>query len=207
MMKPVQITFRNMRASASLEDEVRARVAWLERFYPDLVGCRVLLELPHRHHEHGQPVRVRIELSLPGEDVVVSHEPTLHGRSKDVQEEAHHKDTDIDPAHKLALVAIHDAFDAARRRLEDCARRQRGAVKTHPVPDHGRVVSLPEGEDYGFIETEDGRQLYFQRGSVLDAAFPRLALGAEVAFVEEQGEKGPQASTVRLLGKHHYVAP
>ncbi len=207
MMKPVQITFRNMRASASLEDEVRARVAWLERFYPDLVGCRVLLELPHRHHEHGQHVRVRIELSLPGEDVVVSHEPTLHGRSKDVQEEAHHKDTDIDPAHKLALVAIHDAFDAARRRLEDFARRQRGAVKTHPVPDHGRVASLPEGEDYGFIETEDGRQLYFQRGSVLDAAFTRLTLGAEVAFVEEQGEKGPQASTVRLLGKHHYVAP
>ena len=146
MTRPVQITFRNMRASASLEDDVRARVAWLERFYPNLVGCHVLLEVPHRHHEHGQHVCVRIELSLPGEDVVVSHEPTLHGRSKDEQEEAHHKDTDIDPAHTLALVAIHDAFDAARRRLEDGARRQRGAVKTHPVPDRGRVASLPEGD-------------------------------------------------------------
>ena len=47
MTKPVQITFRNMRTSASLEDHVRARVAWLERFHPDLVGCRVLLEVPH----------------------------------------------------------------------------------------------------------------------------------------------------------------
>ena len=140
MTRPVQITFRNMRASASLEDEVRARVAWLERFHPNLVGCHVLLEVPHRHHAHGQHVRVRIGLSLPGEDVVVSHEPTLHGRSKDVKEEAHHKDTDIDPAHTLALVAIHDAFDAARRRLEDCARRQRGDVKTHPVPDRRRGV-------------------------------------------------------------------
>lgn len=134
MTRPVQITFRNMRGSASLEDDVRARVARLERYHADLVGCRVLLEVPHRHQEHGQHVHVRIELSLPGEDVVVSHEPTLHGRSKDVQEETHQKETDIDPTHKLALVAIHDAFDVARRRLEDRARRQRGDVKAHSVP-------------------------------------------------------------------------
>ncbi len=126
MTRPVQITFRNMRASASIEDQVRARIAWLERFHPDLVGCRVLLEVPHRHHEHGQHVRVRIEMSLPGKDAVVNHEPTLHGHSKDVQEEAHHKDTDIDPAHKLAPVAIRNAFDTARRRLEDSARRRYG---------------------------------------------------------------------------------
>ena len=74
MTRPVQITFRNMRASASLEDEVRARVAWLERFYPDLVGCRVLLEVSHRHHEHGQHVRVRIELSLPDTHPTGVHE-------------------------------------------------------------------------------------------------------------------------------------
>ena len=140
MTRPVQVTFRNMRVSASLEDEVRARVAWLERFHPNLVGCRVLLEVPHRHHEHGQHMRVHIELSLPGENVVVNREPTLHGRSKDEQEETHRKDTDIDPAHTLALVAIHDAFDAARRRLEEAARRQRGSVKTHAVPGGGGVV-------------------------------------------------------------------
>jgi len=131
MTRPLQITFRNMRPSASLEDDVRTRVARLERFHPNLVGCHVLLEVPHRHHQHGQRLRVRIEMSLPGEDAVVSHEPTLHGHSKDLQEGEHQKDTDIDPAHKLAPVAIHDAFDVARRRLEDCARRQRGAVRTH----------------------------------------------------------------------------
>lgn len=124
MDKPVQITFRNMQASPSLEDHVRARVAWLERFHPDLVSCRVLLEVPHRHHAHGQRVHVRIEMSLPGENAVVSHEPTLHGHARDVQERAHHKDTDIDPAHKLAPVAIRDAFAAARRRLDDSARRR-----------------------------------------------------------------------------------
>jgi ribosome-associated translation inhibitor RaiA len=124
MDKPVQITFRNMQASPSLEDHVRARVAWLERLHPDLVSCRVLLEVPHRHHEHGQHVRVRIELSLPGEHAVVNHDPTLHGHAKDVQAAAHHKDTDVDPAHKLAPVAIRDAFAAARRQLEDSAHRR-----------------------------------------------------------------------------------
>jgi ribosome-associated translation inhibitor RaiA len=124
MDKQVQITFRNMRASASLEDHVRARVAWLERFHPDLVSCHVLLEVPHRHHAHGQHVHVRIEMSLPGENAVVNHEPTLHGHARDVQDKAHHKDTDIDAAHKLAPVAIRDAFEAARRRLDDAARRR-----------------------------------------------------------------------------------
>lgn len=135
MTRPVEITFRNIRGSASLEDEVRARVAWLERFHPNLVGCRVLLEVPHRHQAHGQHVRVRIELSLPGVDAVVNHEPTLHGHAKDVEHEAHRKDTSIDQAHTIARVAIHDAFDAARRRLADLARRQRGAVKTHVIPE------------------------------------------------------------------------
>ena len=115
MIRPVQITFRNMRPSLPLEDEIRARVAWLERYSPDLIGCRVLVEVPHRHRRHGRHVRVRIELSLPGEDAVVSH------------------DTDIDAAHKHAVVAIHEAFDAARRRLEDFARLQRGDVKAHSM--------------------------------------------------------------------------
>ena len=134
MIRPVQITFRNMGHSVPLEEEIRARVAWLDRFSPDLVGCRVVVEVPHRHHERGRPVHVVVELSLPGENAVVSHEPTLHGHLKDTHAGEHHKDGDVDAAHKDALVAIHEAFDAARRRLEDFTRRQRGDVKTHPVP-------------------------------------------------------------------------
>jgi cold shock CspA family protein len=69
------------------------------------------------------------------------------------------------------------------------------------------VVSLPSGDDHGFIETADGRQIYFHRASVLVEGREALALGADVAFVEEAGDKGPQASTVRVLGKHHYGTP
>jgi len=207
MIRPVQVTFRRMQPMAALGEDIRARAAELETFYPDIVGCRVLVEVPHRHRGHGQHVRVRIELSLPGEDVVVSHEPTRHGSLKDVQGEAHHKDDDVEAVHKYALVTAHEAFDAARRRLQDVARRQRADVKTHQAPAHGRVTSLPAGDDHGFIEATDGRRIYFHHASVIDEGLARLVVGSDVAFVEEPGEKGPQASTVRVLGKHHYVAP
>jgi cold shock CspA family protein len=79
-------------------------------------------------------------------------------------------------------------------------------VKTHEVPEHGEVVALERADGHGFIQAGEKR-IYFHRASVLDDAFDELTVGTRVAFVEEQGEKGPQASTVRVLGKHHYVAP
>ena len=85
MIRPLHVTFRNMQPREALEENIRARAASLETFYPDIVGCRVLLEVPHRHREHGQHARVRIELSLPGEAVVVNHEPMLHGSLKDIE--------------------------------------------------------------------------------------------------------------------------
>jgi ribosome-associated translation inhibitor RaiA len=131
MTSAIQVSFRNMAVSPALEQEIRARAAWLETFYSGVVGCRVVLEVRHRHREHSRPVHVRIELSLPGKDIVVSHDPTLHATLKHLRGEATYKAEDIEGAHKDALVAIHDAFDVARRRLEDYARRQRGDVKIH----------------------------------------------------------------------------
>jgi cold shock CspA family protein len=114
------------------------------------------------------------------------------------------KESETDSVHRYARVAIHEGFNLARRRLQDFARRQRKAVKTHDIPAHGVVAELSPVEGYGFIEA-DGKQIYFSRSSVLDAAFDELAIGNAVAFVEERGENGPQASMVRVLGKHHYV--
>jgi ribosome-associated translation inhibitor RaiA len=125
----VQISFRNMRRSPALEEEIHSRVAWLDSFYPGIAGCRVAVEIPHRHRRHGQPLHVRIELSLPGEDVIVNHEST----PDTVARSASRKRDELDGEHKDAYVAIREAFDVARRRLEDVARRQRGDVKTHAV--------------------------------------------------------------------------
>lgn len=204
---PVQVTFRNLAHDAVLEQEVHDRVSWLEQFYAGIVRCHVLLEVPHRHRRDGRHFHIRIDLTVPGgPPIAVSHEPSLHGRSKDVEDEAHRKDDEIESVHRYAKVALHEAFDIARRRLEDFAREQRGTVKAHEVSAHGEVVELSKADGYGFIQTGDQR-VYFNRASVLDEAFDVLTVGTPVAFVEEKGEKGPQASTVRVLGKHHYVAP
>ena len=104
-------------------------MAWLESFYPEVVGCRVVLEVPHRHRTRGRRVHVRVELVLPGEDVVIDHQPAVDAAARLKT----HKRDELDGRHKDAVVAIHDAFAVARRRLEDLARRRRGDVKTRAV--------------------------------------------------------------------------
>jgi cold shock CspA family protein len=196
-----------MQHSDSLETIVRDRVAWLEQFYPNVVRCHVTIARPHKHRHDGRHYHVRIVLTVPGSaPIVVTHEPALHGALKDEEQVAHHKQTEAEGAHRDATVAIHDAFDAARRRVEDFAREQRGTVKAHDVPLHGEVVELDPVRGYGVIQSGE-RRIYFHRASVLNSAFDTLTTGTPVAFAEEEGEKGPQASTVRILGKHHYVTP
>jgi cold shock CspA family protein len=141
---------------------------------------------------------VRIDLTVPGKEIVVAHEAGLHATAQDVDAEKLTKEAESDPERKHERVAIREAFDIARRRLQDYARRQRGAVKTTSRRARGRVAQLFEVDAYGYIEAEDGHEVYFQKSSVLNDAFDRLAVGSAVSFVEEPGEKGPQASTVKL---------
>jgi cold shock CspA family protein len=184
MQLPLQIAFRNMDHSAAIEAIVREKAAKLDSFSDHIMGCRVVVELAGKHHEHGNLYEVRIDLTVPGEEIVVTREPSEHTAYKDIQ------------------VALRDAFDSARRRLEDYVRRRRGDVKAHEAIPQGRVSKLFPQESYGFIETADGKEIYFHRNSVLHEAFDRLQIGTEVSFVEELGKKGPQASTVKLVGRH-----
>ena len=185
MKLPLQVVFRNMEASAAVEAKIRERAEQLERLYDQIMSCRVVVEAHHKHHHQGNLYHARVDLKVPEAEIVASREP-----------DEHH-------AHEDVFVAVRDAFDAVRRRLEDYARRRRGQVKPHAVPPHGRVADLyPE---HGKIETADGRLVYFHRNSVIDADFDKLSIGTEVRFVEEAGELGPQASTVYVVGKHHVV--
>jgi ribosomal subunit interface protein len=188
MKIPLQITFRDMEASDAVEANIREKAAKLDQFYDQIMSCRVMVEAPHGHHHQGRLYQVRIDMTVPEGELLVTHEH-------------HHKDH----AHEDVYVAIRDAFDAMKRQLEDYARKRRGKVKTHETPAHGRVSSLSPEEDYGRIKTPDERLVYFHRNSVLDDAFDKLKIGCEVRFVEEMGERGPQASTVTLVGKHHVV--
>ena len=180
-----QIIFRNIAPSEAIEANVRKHIAKLDRFHERIMGCRVVIEAPHRHQHHGKLYHLRIDMTEPGGEVVVNHNPPE------------------DQSHEDIYVAIRDAFDAAKRQLQDYVRRQRCDIKTHEVPPHGQIASLFPDEGYGFIETPDGYEIYFHRNSVLDGDFDQLEVGQEVRFAEEEGEQGRQASTVRVIGKHH----
>ncbi len=188
MKLPLQITFRNMEKSTAMEADVRVKAEKLDEFCAEIMSCRVMVESHHRHHHEGNQYHVRIDLTVPGAELVARREPS-----------AHHAYTDV-------YVAIRDAFDNMRRQLEDYARRRRGEVKHHQEPSHGHISEINREQGYGRIATSDNREIYFHSHSVINAKFAQLDVGVEVSYAEEQGEQGPQASTVRVVGKHHYVS-
>jgi cold shock CspA family protein/ribosome-associated translation inhibitor RaiA len=193
------ITFRGMKGSDALDAAIRAHIDKLETYYPSIKGCRVLVEFLQRHQETGNHYHVGIDLTVPGEEIVVAHEASLHATAQDIEAEKATKKAEPHPERKHAYVAVREAFDVARRRLQDYARRQRGSVKTTVRQPHGRVVQLFPIDEYGHIEAEDGHEVYFQKSSVLKNAFERMTVGSTVSYAEEAGQKGPQASTVKLL--------
>lgn len=186
MQIPLQITFRDMEPSTAVEAGIREKAGKLEQFYDHIMSCQVVVEAPHSHHHKGNLYQVRINMTVPDGELLVNH--------------GHHHQ---DHSHEDVYVAIRDAFDAMKRQLEDYARKRRGKTKKHESPAHGRVLALVPEEGYGRIETPDERVIYFHRNSVLDNGFDKLEVGSEVRFVEEMGERGPQASTVTRVGKHH----
>ncbi len=187
MQQPVQITLRHMGPSEALEQRIKQEVEKLEQFYDQIIGCQVIVEAAHEHQHKGKLYHVRIHLEVPKGNVVVSRE--------------HHDEQ----AHEDVYVAVRDAFDSAQRQLEDYARRRRGKEKRHKSPPHGHIAQLYPGMEYGIIETADGGEVYFHKNALIEGDFNKLEVGDEVRFVEEQGEKGPQASTVHIVGKHHIV--
>jgi ribosomal subunit interface protein len=188
MQIPLQIRFKNLDPSPAIEAAVRKRADQLERFADRITSCRVTIEAPHKHHRQGNLYQVTVDVRTPGDEVVVSRSPGEHH------------------AHEDAYVAIRDAFNATRRQLQNHVRVQRGKVKSHDVPAHGKITGLYPRDDYGTITDNAGREIYFHRNSVVNADFDSLEIAAEVRFDEEAGDKGPQASSVYRVGKHHIAS-
>ena len=188
MQLPLQVTFRNMPRSDAVETKIRERADKLDKFYNSIMSCRVIVEAPHAHHHQGKLFHLRIDLTVPNGELVVS------------------KDAHADRTHEDVYVAIRDAFDAAQRQLQNYARKQRRNVKTHEAPPRGKVTEVFPHMDYGLIHTNDGREVYFHRNSVINGGFDHLELGTPVRFAEEMGEEGPQASTVTPSGKNKHLS-
>jgi ribosomal subunit interface protein len=176
MQLPLQITFSDLPRSDAVEADIRQHAAKLEEFSDHIMSCRVTVNAPGRHKQQGKLYAVHVDLKVKGGEIASTR---------------HHEHEDVH-------VAIRDAFDAVKRRLEDHVRRQRGQTKPHELLVRGRVVGLIEDEGQGFIEDADGNQYYFDRASVTHPSFDKLAVGAQVEFLAELGAQGRQAKRVTL---------
>lgn len=107
MQLPLQITYRDMDPSDAIEAEVRKRAQKLESLYDRIMGCRVVIEAPHRHHQNGRLFSIRLDLTVPGTELVVNRDPQQ------------------DPAHEDVMVAIRDAFNAIESQLRSWVDRRR----------------------------------------------------------------------------------
>jgi len=189
-MDSLQITFRDFPTSEALEDRVRHRAAKLYDLFPKITMCRVSLEAPNLRHQKGHRFLCRVDLVVPNAELIARN-----AEQSDVSENAY--------------AAVDEAFDEVARQLDEYSRRSRWDVKQHDGTPHARVAKLMYGEGpgtrFGFLETHDGREIYFHENSVLNRNFDKLEIGTEVRFAEEDGDKGPQASTVAMTKRRSTV--
>lgn len=108
MQVPVQVSFLGFDRSEAIETLVREKVGKLQQFCPDIVACRVAVSLAQKHQNQGNPYAVRIDLTIPGQELVSNREQ-----------------------HEDAYVAVRNAFGDMRRMLESAVEKRRGDVKAH----------------------------------------------------------------------------
>jgi ribosomal subunit interface protein len=180
-----EVIFNGIRRSPWVETYVAERLAHLEKFSQDITRCHVTLAREQSSQRKGNRYSVMVEVRVPRQhDLAVKKQKQIH-----------------DMRSQLPAI-INEAFGAIETQLKRTVARRRREEKAHNGQPHGMVEKLFAEEGYGFIRgLDDDRQFYFHRNSVLHDDFERLTVGTEVRFAAEQGEEGPQASSVQMVGK------
>lgn len=99
MQVPLQITFRNLPHSGAIASRINQQFAKLQRYCDRIINCQVVVEIPHQHHFKGNSYHIRINLTLPGDKLVINRDSSNNFNEN-------------------AYIAIRDAFDAARRKIK-----------------------------------------------------------------------------------------
>lgn len=188
MQRPLQIAFRNVESSPALETAIRGRVEELEQRFPRIIGCRVVVEVPHRGSESAKvPISFSVEVDVPGRSTVVAKEQQERHESKDDR-----------------LVPMNRAFEAIEKQLEKIsASREDGPETSEAAGESGMIVRLFPEQNYGFVQVDNSQELYFTRNAVAGDAFGELRTGmlVHVTRSSDEGPMGPQANSVRLLDR------
>lgn len=185
MQVPIEISYRNVAKSDALRTQIDRETQELERICNYITSCRIAMEKPHEHQRTGNPYRVRIDVRVPPNHELVATHESQHGEM-----------------HEPLNAVVGQTFSAVRRQLQKLVELQRKEVKTHPEQIAAAIVRklVPEA-NYGFLKTIEGEEIYFHKNSVLQHQFDRLAVGTQVRYVAELGEKGLQATTVQMMDK------
>lgn len=182
---PTEISYRDVQKTDEIETLINEKVDKLEQICYNLSSCRIAIEKPQEHLRSGNPYRVRIEMNVPPGHKLVAKQESGEGEM-----------------HDNVVTVLQDVFDSAQRQLKKLVEQQHGEMKKHPRQEVQAIVKkLFQDRGYGFLETADGREFYFHKNSVLHNDFNRLEIGTGVRFVEQEGEKGPQASSVQIVDK------
>lgn len=188
MQKELQVTYKNMDRSPALDAIIEQRVAALKRLYPRAIGCRVVIEVPHRSAGSAKvPLGVAVELEIP------NHAPII---GRDTQQRREVKDDHT--------AAVNNAFEAVERQLEKLSQEHGREVSRHEAAgETGMILRLFPDQQYGFAQVEGAPELYFTANAVSGGSFDELETGMMVHLTRAaaEGPMGPQASSVRPLGK------
>jgi len=181
------VTFHGTERQPLVEALIERRIDKLEQLCDHLGRCRVAVEVARQREHPGY--RVRIRLTVPP-----SHE---------LFAETNPGDTELQDLKSC----VHEAFDRAEREVTKLTERQRGEVKRHPEQQFMGVVSSVEPEQrYGFLSSDQGTEIYFHANSVVNADFSDVRPGMGVHYEVEAGERGPQATSVRIVNHRGHSA-
>lgn len=194
MQVPLEIAFHGVAPSPWAEQEIRERVAHLQRIYGRLVSCRVRVDKREKKHNDAIPPVVRIELGVPGKpDLVVTHEPEHLLRKFQAPDLRN---------------AIHEAFRIAERQLADLkeertdrVRHRRDAGGETGPSRSGQVAQIHRQDGYGFVMSSEGGLIYFNRADVIEGDFDALKIGVEIFYQEDASDTGPIATDIRVKQK------
>lgn len=182
MNVPLELSFHHLQNTEALEQLVHEQAAHLEKIYARINSCRVAIEVPgHGPVENMGKARFRVRV-----DVTVPHKELVA-----VKDETH-----VEP-HQDVYTGVRRAFRAVERQLKQYVRRIKTPQLAHAEPPIGTVEELYPEEDYGFLRTTDGQDLYFHANAVSGGHIRELEVGQEVHYSETLSEAGPKATRVR----------
>lgn len=208
MRVPPEVSVKGFVMTHDIDTLLTNKIAGLEKVCNYITGIRVAIEKDQGRHQMGNPYRIRLDIRVPpNHEIVVSRQTVLHNDTRMPAE----PETDLAMIYKRQSrlrkdeplpTAIRYTFDSARRRLKKLVELQRKQIKTHPQNQvMGFIEKIFRDGDYGFIRSLQGQQVYFHKNSIIHIDWDRLEVGTGIRYVEENGDKGLQASSLEIVDR------